>query len=124
MRNAILLAVSVLAGVWAAACSSTSGGGTTTGGGSHTTTSSETTPYYLPIANEIETFTTCFTHQLPILLKGPTGVGKSRFVQHMAARLQRPLITVACHEDLQDVVEIVVPLRIVAARPTSHTGAG
>lgn len=57
-------------------------------------------PFYLPTANEIETFTTCFTRQLPVLLKGPTGVGKSRFVQHMAARLNRPLITVACHDDL------------------------
>ena len=57
-------------------------------------------PYYLAIGTEIETFTACFTRELPVLLKGPTGVGKSRFVQHMAARLQRPLITVACHDDL------------------------
>ena len=57
-------------------------------------------PFYLPTGREIETFTTCFTQQLPVLLKGPTGVGKSRFVQHMAARLERPLITVACHDDL------------------------
>lgn len=57
-------------------------------------------PFYLPIAAEIETFTACFKQQFPVLLKGPTGVGKSRFVQHMAARLGRPLITVACHDDL------------------------
>jgi nitric oxide reductase NorQ protein len=63
-------------------------------------TASETTPYYLATGTEIETFTTCFTQKLPVLLKGPTGVGKSRFVHHMAARLQRPLITVACHDDL------------------------
>jgi nitric oxide reductase NorQ protein len=57
-------------------------------------------PFYLPIGNEVETFTTCFAHKLPVLLKGPTGAGKSRFVQHMAWRLGRPLITVACHDDL------------------------
>jgi nitric oxide reductase NorQ protein len=65
-----------------------------------TSTTADPIPYYLPTGTEIETFTTCFTHQLPVLIKGPTGVGKSRFVQHMAARLQRPLITVACHDDL------------------------
>ena len=57
-------------------------------------------PYYLPVGTEIETFTACFKQKLPVLLKGPTGVGKTRFVQHMAARLGRPLITVACHDDL------------------------
>ncbi len=66
----------------------------------HMPPSSELTPYYLPFGNEVETFTTCFQQKLPVLLKGPTGVGKSRFVQHMAARLERPLITVACHDDL------------------------
>ena len=60
----------------------------------------DTIPYYLAIGSEIETFNACFARELPVLLKGPTGVGKSRFVQHMAARLQRPLITVACHDDL------------------------
>ncbi|MEP6621795.1 MAG: CbbQ/NirQ/NorQ/GpvN family protein [bacterium] len=57
-------------------------------------------PFYLPIGNERELFSTCFEQQLPILLKGPTGTGKSRFVEHMAWRLGRPLITVACHDDL------------------------
>lgn len=60
----------------------------------------EPIPYYLASGTEIETFTTCYERKLPILLKGPTGVGKSRFVQHMAAKLGRPLITVACHDDL------------------------
>ncbi|MGV3707372.1 MAG: CbbQ/NirQ/NorQ/GpvN family protein [Gemmatimonas sp.] len=63
-------------------------------------TESNAIPYYRSAGNEVETFTTCFQQQLPVLLKGPTGVGKSRFVHHMAARLQRPLITVACHDDL------------------------
>ena len=57
-------------------------------------------PYYLATGTEIETFTACYAQKLPVLLKGPTGVGKSRFIQHMAARLQLPLITVACHDDL------------------------
>ncbi|MEP6835036.1 MAG: AAA family ATPase, partial [Gemmatimonas sp.] len=65
-----------------------------------TDTRPDSIPYYLPIGTEIETFTACFAQKLPVLLKGPTGVGKTRFVQHMAARLGRPLITVACHDDL------------------------
>jgi nitric oxide reductase NorQ protein len=42
----------------------------------------------------------CLAQQLPLLIKGPTGCGKTRFVEHMAARLGRPLITVSCHDDL------------------------
>ncbi len=57
-------------------------------------------PYYLPTDNEIETFTAAFDARLPVMLKGPTGCGKTRFVEYMAYRLNRPLITVACHEDL------------------------
>ena len=57
-------------------------------------------PYYLPIGNEIELFTACHERSLPVMLKGPTGCGKTRFVEHMAWRLRRPLITVACHDDL------------------------
>ena len=57
-------------------------------------------PYYLPTANEVELFTAAYDARLPVMLKGPTGCGKTRFVQHMAYRLGRPLITVACHEDL------------------------
>ena len=57
-------------------------------------------PYYLSTNNEVAIFeTACRTH-LPVMLKGPTGCGKTRFVQYMAWRLKRPLITVACHEDL------------------------
>ncbi|NYZ17215.1 CbbQ/NirQ/NorQ/GpvN family protein [Azospirillum sp. RWY-5-1] len=57
-------------------------------------------PYYLPAGDECELFEHAFRHQLPLLLKGPTGCGKTRFVAHMAARLGRPLHTVSCHDDL------------------------
>lgn len=55
---------------------------------------------YIPVGNEEQLFTAAYKQQLPVLLKGPTGVGKTRFVEHMAHELGRPLITVACHEDL------------------------
>lgn len=57
-------------------------------------------PYYEPTGAEIELFEAAYQHQLPLLLKGPTGCGKTRFMEHMAWRLQRPLITVSCHDDL------------------------
>jgi nitric oxide reductase NorQ protein len=57
-------------------------------------------PYYLPQRNEVELCSYAWHNQLPLLLKGPTGCGKTRFIEHMAARLGRPLYTVACHDDL------------------------
>ncbi len=72
-------------------------------------------PFYLPMGDEVAVFEAAFTEHIPILLKGPTGCGKTRFVEHMAWRLGRklavvrgdeeesaglPLVTVACHEDL------------------------
>src|SRR5258707_14295133 len=57
-------------------------------------------PYYLPVDHEIDLFAAAHAAHLPVILKGPTGCGKTRFVEHMAWRLERPLITVACHEDL------------------------
>ncbi|TRD23241.1 CbbQ/NirQ/NorQ/GpvN family protein [Palleronia caenipelagi] len=57
-------------------------------------------PFYLPEGDECEMFEQAFAHTLPLLLKGPTGCGKTRFVAHMAARLGRRLYTVACHDDL------------------------
>ncbi len=57
-------------------------------------------PYYQSIGQEESIFKAAFELHRPILLKGPTGCGKSRFVSHMAYLLQKPLITVACHEDL------------------------
>jgi nitric oxide reductase NorQ protein len=58
------------------------------------------TPFYKPHSNEIELFGHAYRNQLPLLIKGPTGCGKTRFVAHMAAKLNRPLYTVACHDDL------------------------
>ncbi len=57
-------------------------------------------PYYEAVGNEIPIFQAAYANRLPILLKGPTGCGKTRFMEHMAWRLQRPLITVSCHDDL------------------------
>jgi len=57
-------------------------------------------PFYASVADECDVFEMAYRHNLPLLLKGPTGVGKTRFVAHMAARLGRPLYTVACHDDL------------------------
>ncbi len=57
-------------------------------------------PFYLPQGDEIELFTAAYENKLPVLLKGPTGSGKTRLVEHMAWNLGRPLYTVACHSDL------------------------
>lgn len=57
-------------------------------------------PFYLAQSDECEIFQAASANNLPLLLKGPTGCGKTRFVAHMAARLGRPLYTVACHDDL------------------------
>ncbi len=57
-------------------------------------------PFYLPQGDECEVFAAAYAGNLPLLLKGPTGCGKTRFVAHMAARVGRPLYTVACHDDL------------------------
>jgi nitric oxide reductase NorQ protein len=57
-------------------------------------------PFYDATGNEIEIFEYAWKNRLPLLIKGPTGCGKTRFVSHMAARLGLPLYTVACHDDL------------------------
>ena len=57
-------------------------------------------PFYLPQANEIEIALAAYNNQLPLLLKGPTGCGKTRFMQYLAWRLKRAIITVSCHDDL------------------------
>jgi nitric oxide reductase NorQ protein len=57
-------------------------------------------PYYVRHGSEVAVFEAASAARLPVLLKGPTGCGKTRFVEHMAYRLGRPLVTVACHEDL------------------------
>lgn len=57
-------------------------------------------PYYQGVGDEVDAFLQAHACRLPVLLKGPTGCGKTRFVEHMAWRLGLPLVTVACHEDL------------------------
>ncbi len=57
-------------------------------------------PYYRPVGDEVQIFEAAYRNQLPVLLKGPTGCGKTRFMEYMAWRLERPLITVSCHDDL------------------------
>lgn len=61
---------------------------------------SDELPFYRPQGNEVALFEHAWRKQLPVLIKGPTGCGKTRFVQYMAARLGRSLYTVACHDDL------------------------
>ena len=57
-------------------------------------------PYYERVGDEVTLFEAAYASQLPVLLKGPTGCGKTRFMEYMAWRLRRPLITVSCHDDL------------------------
>jgi nitric oxide reductase NorQ protein len=57
-------------------------------------------PYYCAHGEEVAVFEAAYANRIPVMLKGPTGVGKTRFIEHMAWRLKRPLITVACHEDM------------------------
>lgn len=57
-------------------------------------------PYYKPVGNEVALYEAAYNARMPMMLKGPTGCGKSRFVEHMAWKLGRPLITVACNEDM------------------------
>jgi nitric oxide reductase NorQ protein len=57
-------------------------------------------PFYQPQGDEVALYEAAYAARLPVMLKGPTGCGKSRFVEHMAWKLGRPLITVACNEDM------------------------
>ena len=57
-------------------------------------------PFFEPQRNEIQAFETAFAARMPVMVKGPTGCGKSRFVEYMAWKLGKPLITVACNEDM------------------------
>lgn len=57
-------------------------------------------PYYQPVNREVELYEAAYGVRMPVMLKGPTGCGKSRFVEYMAFKLSRPLITVACNEDM------------------------
>ena len=66
----------------------------------------ESEPFYVPVSDEIQVFESAYNQKVPILLKGPTGTGKTRFVEYMSWYISNnmkksvPLITVACHEDL------------------------
>ncbi|MBU6505800.1 MAG: MoxR family ATPase, partial [Betaproteobacteria bacterium] len=57
-------------------------------------------PYYRPVGDEVALFEAAYSVRMPMMLKGPTGCGKTRFVEYMAHRLGRPLVTVACNEDM------------------------
>ncbi len=57
-------------------------------------------PFYHSTANEVELYEAAYACRLPVMIKGPTGCGKSRFIEYMAYKLQKPLITVACNEDM------------------------
>ena len=57
-------------------------------------------PYYRNVADEVDMYQAAYDARMPVMLKGPTGCGKSRFVEHMAWKLKKPLITVACNEDM------------------------
>ena len=57
-------------------------------------------PYYLPVGDEVAQFEAAWQARLPTMLKGPTGCGKTRFIEHMAWRLGKPLVTLACNEDM------------------------
>lgn len=60
----------------------------------------ETEPFYRPTGNEVALYEQAYRHRMPLILKGPTGCGKTRFVEHMAWSLGRPLVTLACNEDM------------------------
>ncbi|MGD9163274.1 MAG: AAA family ATPase, partial [Chromatiales bacterium] len=57
-------------------------------------------PYYRPVSNEVAMYEAAYEARMPIMLKGPTGCGKTRFVEYMAWKLRKPLINVACNEDM------------------------
>jgi nitric oxide reductase NorQ protein len=57
-------------------------------------------PFYRPVRNELALYEQAYRHRMPLILKGPTGCGKTRFVEHMAWKLGRPLVTLACNEDM------------------------
>src|SRR3990167_2075177 len=59
-------------------------------------------PYYRPVADEVELYEAAYSVRMPMMLKGLTGCGKTRFVEYMAWKLNKPLITVACNEDMTD----------------------
>jgi nitric oxide reductase NorQ protein len=59
----------------------------------------KTTPFYIAVGKEIEVFDVAYSNKIPVLIKGPTGSGKSRFIEFMASKLESDCITVSCHEE-------------------------
>ena len=57
-------------------------------------------PFYQAQSDEVELYEAAYAARLPVMVKGPTGCGKSRFIEYMAWKLGKPLITVACNEDM------------------------
>ena len=85
-------------------------------------------PYYRATGNEIELYDAAYAVRMPMMLKGPTGCGKTRFVEYMAWRLGKPLVTIACHEDMtaSDLVGrhlLDARRHALAGRPAHHRGA-
>src|SRR5690606_2133256 len=78
-------------------------------------------PYYLPVGKEVELFEAAYAAKLPVMLKGPTGCGKTRFVEYMAHRMKRPLSTGACHEDLSW-TDLVGRFLLYGDEPVWHDG--
>lgn len=78
-------------------------------------------PYYRPVADEVTVFEAAYRHRLPVMLKGPTGCGKTRFLEYMAWRLQRPLVTVAAHEDMT-AADLVGRYLLVPGETVWHDG--
>ena len=78
-------------------------------------------PYYREVGNETGVFEAAYKYRLPVMLKGPTGCGKTRFLEHMAWRLKRPLITVAAHEDMT-AADLVGRYLLVPGQTVWHDG--
>jgi nitric oxide reductase NorQ protein len=78
-------------------------------------------PYYRPVGDEVKVFEAAYRHRLPVMLKGPTGCGKTRFLEYMAWWLDRPLITVAAHEDMT-AADLVGRFLLVPGETVWHDG--
>jgi nitric oxide reductase NorQ protein len=78
-------------------------------------------PYYRPVGDEVAVFEAAYRHRLPVMLKGPTGCGKTRFLEYMAWRLRRPLITIAAHEDMT-AADLVGRYLLVPGETVWHDG--
>lgn len=78
-------------------------------------------PYYRPSAREVALYEHAYAHRLPLVLKGPTGCGKTRFVEYMAWKLGRPLVTLACNEDMT-AADLVGRYLLDAQGTTWHDG--